>query len=369
MASFTKRGSTWQYTVSRMVNGKPKPIRKSGFRTKKEAQVAAAEVEAKLIRGILPHLTPVPIDEYFEKWVKLYKSNLSTTTQEHYKYTLKTIIDHFGNTPLQDINRHSYQLFLNQYGATRARETVEKLNSHIKACVRDAFEEGIIQLDFTRKASLTWTTPSKKSNEKHLSFKESEVLINELYKRLDNGLGYYLLLLGLTSGMRFGEMVGLTRKDFDFDNNLININKTWGYMRRTSEGFGPTKNEQSNRIIRMDKPTMRIFEKLFLLMPTNLHQLVFFSPTSKYKVISNTNANKLLKKVLTDLKIEPITVHGLRHTHASVLLYKKVSIYYVSERLGHKDIETTLKDYTHVIKELREEDERETIHTFEEMVV
>ncbi|MGG4155876.1 Arm DNA-binding domain-containing protein [Peribacillus muralis] len=66
-----------------MVNGKPKPIRKSGFRIKKEAQVAAAEVEAKLIRGILPHLTPVPIDEYFEKWVKLYKSNLSTTTQEH----------------------------------------------------------------------------------------------------------------------------------------------------------------------------------------------------------------------------------------------------------------------------------------------
>ncbi|MGG4155875.1 hypothetical protein [Peribacillus muralis] len=66
-------------------------------------------------------------------------------------------------------------------------------------------------MDFTRKANLTWTTPSKKSNEKHLSFKESEVLINELYKRLDNGLGYYLLLIGLTSGMRFGEMLGLTR--------------------------------------------------------------------------------------------------------------------------------------------------------------
>ncbi|MGG4155874.1 tyrosine-type recombinase/integrase [Peribacillus muralis] len=128
----------------------------------------------------------------------------------------------------------------------------------------------------------------------------------------------------------------INKNDFDFDNNLINTNKTWGYTRRTSEGFGPTKNEQSNRIIRMDKPTMRIFEKLFLLMPTNLHQLVFFSPTSKYKVISITNANKLLDKVLTDLNIEPITVHGLRHTDASVLLYKKVSIYYVSELLGHK---------------------------------
>lgn len=62
-------------------------------------------------------------------------------------------------------------------------------------------------------------------------------------------------------------------------------------------------------------------------------------------------------------------MHGLRHTHASVLLYKKVSIYYVSERLGHSDIETTLKEYTHVIKELRVEDERGTMKTFEEMVV
>ncbi|MFJ8101105.1 MULTISPECIES: tyrosine-type recombinase/integrase [unclassified Lysinibacillus] len=48
-----------------------------------------------------------------------------------------------------------------------------------------------------------------------------------------------------------------------------------------------------------------------------------------------------MKKILVDLGIEPITIHGLRHTHACVLLYKKISIYYVCERLGHKDIETT----------------------------
>ncbi|WP_236611107.1 tyrosine-type recombinase/integrase [Halalkalibacterium ligniniphilum] len=114
---------------------------------------------------------------------------------------------------------------------------------------------------------------------------------------------------------------------------------------------------------------MNHFKKLFESTPNNIHKLVFFSPSSKYKVISNTAANKLLRKVLTELKIEPITIHGLRHTHASVLLYKKVSIYYVSERLGHGDIETTLKEYTHVIKELREEDERGTMKTFEDMAV
>ncbi|WP_245828854.1 tyrosine-type recombinase/integrase [Salipaludibacillus agaradhaerens] len=84
---------------------------------------------------------------------------------------------------------------------------------------------------------------------------------------------------------------------------------------------------------------MQHFKKLFKTTPTNIHQLVFYSPNSKYKVISNTNANKLLKKSLQDFDIAQISIHGLRHTHASVILYKKVSIHYVSERLGHGDID------------------------------
>src|SRR5699024_4410388 len=100
----------------------------------------------------------------------------------------------------------------------------------------------------------------------------------------------------------------------------------------------------------------------------NIHQLVFYSPSSKYKIISNNASNNLLRKTLKKLDIQPITMHGLRHTHASVLLYKKVSIYYVSERLGHKDIETTLNNYSHVIKELRTKDEKASVEVYENMV-
>jgi len=171
-------------------------------------------------------------------------------------------------------------------------------------------------------------------------------------------LPIYIILLGLTSGMRFGEMVGLTRKDFNFSNNTININKTWGYTKKMHEGFGPTKNEQSERIIKMDQKTMSIFRDLFNNIPENIHRLVFYNQSSKYKVVSNATANNVLRSLLTDLKIDSISIHGLRHTHASVLIYqRKVTINYISERLGHKDIETTIKDYSHVLKELREEDQ------------
>lgn len=370
MASFQKRGKTWQYTVS----NKGDVIRKGGFRTKKEAQVAAGEVEASLLRGIIANLKDEPFAWYFKEWIDLYKKNIKGQTRYHYDRSLEIVEAYFKDTPLQNITRQDYQAFINDYGSTRSKETVEKLNYHCRACIRDAVEDMIIPFDFTRKVTLTWEVQAKRSEEKHLSYYESKALFKEVVNRLDKGLGYYVLLLALSTGMRFGEMVGLTRKDFNFEESTINIEKTWGYAKNSPEGFGPTKNDESIRVIKVNQFTMDIFEQLFISAPTNTHQLVFFSPSSKYKVISNANVNKLLGKVLNELKIKKINLHGLRHTHASVLLYggesnQKVSMNYVSERLGHKDVETTWKTYSHILDEMREKDEEETISIFENMFV
>ncbi|TCP32148.1 site-specific recombinase XerD [Scopulibacillus darangshiensis] len=370
MASYTNRGTkkkpSWQYTISH----KPKPIRKGGFKTKKEAEVAAAEIEAELRKGVVPQLKFEPFDDYFESWVKVYKSGIGDNTRARYNDTLQSIREYFGNKPIQEINKRSYQEFLNEYAKKHAKSTTRKLNTHIRACVRDAVDEGVIRVDFTRGAIISGDNKEKRPEEKHLNFGDSETLLKELYKRLEKGLSYYVLLLGLTSGMRYAEMMGLTRKDFNFDKNEINIDKTWGYTKKMHKGFGPTKNDQSVRKIKMDHKTMQAFKRLFELTPDNIHRLVFFSPSSKYNVISNTGSNKLLKNLLKELEIErQISVHGLRHTHASVLLYQQVSLYYVSERLGHADIETTMNTYTHIVKELREQDEEKTADVFENMVV
>ncbi|WP_306980238.1 Arm DNA-binding domain-containing protein [Alkalicoccobacillus murimartini] len=57
-----------------------KPIRKGGFRTKKEALSAAAEIETQLRRGINPHLTLEPFDNYFESWYITYRPNITDNT-------------------------------------------------------------------------------------------------------------------------------------------------------------------------------------------------------------------------------------------------------------------------------------------------
>ncbi|WP_342543331.1 hypothetical protein MHH33_07050 [Paenisporosarcina sp. FSL H8-0542] len=126
-------------------------------------------------------------------------------------------------------------------------------------------------------------------------------------------------------------------------NNTININKSWDYKNGT--GFGKTKNEQSIRVLDMDSETMTVFNKLFQSTETIYLYLVFFISQSKRCVLTNELVNKLLKNTLKELKIDPISLHGLRHTHASVLLYRRISIY----------------------KELREEDTMTTVQTFVSM--
>ena len=369
MASITKRGKTYQYTVSNVVNGVSQPIRKGGFKTKKEAQQAAAEVETLLAKGVNPFHKKIPFTEYFKQWVDLYKKlRISAVTLAHYEYTLKNVSHYFGDLPIQEIDRQNYQSFLNDLGRNKAKETVDKIHGHIKACVKDALEDGFIHIDFTRKTVVTWEVKAKKAAEKHLNYEESKLLLKAIWERLNEGLGYSLLLLAITSGLRFEELVGLTWNDFDFINNTITVNKTWGYKKNMPKGFGPTKNEKSNRIIKIDTITMQHFKELHSYMPPNPNQLVFYSPTSKYKVITNTNANKLLKKLLKELNLSPITVHGLRHTHGSILLYKKASVHYISERLGHKDIDTTLKTYTHVLTEMRNEEDQLSMNTFTELI-
>lgn len=68
--------------------------------------------------------------------------------------------------------------------------------------------------------------------------------------------------------------------------------------------------------------------------------------------------------LLSDLDIDSITAHGLRHTHASVLLYKGANIHSASKRLGHATIQTTLDHYSHVLKKMEERDELIAVNVY-----
>ena len=72
--------------------------------------------------------------------------------------------------------------------------------------------------------------------------------------------------------------------------------------------------------------------------------------------IYNSTINDILERYCKQLKIPVISIHGLRHTHASILLFAGVSIASVARRLGHASMTTTQKTYLHIIQELENKD-------------
>ena len=148
----------------------------------------------------------------------------------------------------------------------------------------------------------------------------------------------------------------LTPNDFDFEKQVLNVNKSWNYKEKVGH-FQPTKNKSSNRTVIADWQMMSQFKVLIKGMQSDLPIFV-----NEGQRIHNSSVNHLLEKYCNELDIPVISIHGLRHTHASLLLYEGVSIASVAKRLGHADTTTTQSTYLHIIQELENKDSDKVLH-------
>ena len=171
-------------------------------------------------------------------------------------------------------------------------------------------------------------------------------LIRKLDLKQDINWDWFILLVAKT-GMRFSEALALTPSDFDFPNQTININKTWDY--KSNKGFLPTKNKSSVRKVHIDWQTTSQFSQL--VKDKEESKPIFVNGR-----IYNSTINGKIERLCKDVGIPSITIHGLRHTHASLLLFSGVSIASVARRLGHSSISTTQNTYIHIINEMNNQD-------------
>jgi len=343
MASITKRGKSWQIRTSYFdIRGNRHFKSKSGFKTKKEAELFINELNKAA--GQSNNTGSTVFKEYFDDWAKTYKlPNVTKLTAQWYTQTSKQIDKYFGIRDIKEITRRDYQNFINTYGQNRSKSSVSKLNTYIRSCVQNAVYEDIIPKDFTKDIIITFDK-SKTRKVDYLNLDEIKRLTQYLISGLNRHFtSRYMILTALYTGARFWETMALTWDDINFNFKTITINKAWDYT--NGGGFKSTKNESSNRVIRVNSEFLNILKEL----KKNNSNMVFIN---QYNTISSSSAvNKTLKESLKILSIKRngFHFHSLRHSHVAFLLANNVDIYAISKRLGHSNLGTTTKVYAYLI--------------------
>jgi integrase len=283
---------------------------------------------------------------YYAQWIDVYKNGaIRDVTMKKYLMTQAWVEKLAPDLLVCDLTRTRYQQLLNDYAETHERQTTMDFHHQLKGAILDAVDEGLIDRDPTRKAIIKGKQPREKKP-KYLNQFELHLLLSSLDLKQQLNWDWFILLVAKT-GMRFSEALALTPKDFDFIHQSLSINKTWDYKENT--GFLPTKNQSSVRKIQIDWQTVVQFSELLKDLPPDV-------PIFVNGVVFNSTVNDILRRKCNNAGVPVISIHGLRHTHASLLLFAGVSIASVARRLGHASMTTTQKTYLHIIHELENQD-------------
>ena len=304
--------------------------------------------------------------KYYKEWYETYKyGDVRDVTYQRYILTGKQIKELAPDLMLDKITRADIQKLINTYGQTHEKTTVRDFYRLLEAPIRDAVYEGWISRDPCYKIRITSQVKKKKKLKKWLEMDEVHKL-EQVFNADQSGYGDFFDFT-LRTGLRFAEVLGLTPADVDMNNMSIYVNKTLNYKKidysQVKPGdFMPTKNKYSVRQIPIDFKALTDLQRH--LDGVNEDESIWahwYASDSRTNTrggnhVYNSVFNNELKKMCEQAGVPQISVHGLRHTHASLLIANRVSIQSVAKRLGHGDTETTQRVYIHLLDKLANED-------------
>ncbi len=374
MASYkkyqTKQGQKWLFkmdTGRNPLTGKRQTTTRRGFKTKKEAQAAALNLEQELTTGTLINNSNLTFNEVYKQWYADHSRTIKKSTQKTIQSKFnKHILPRFGNLKVKEINRAYCQKVINEIAAT-----IKSVND-IKIQINQVFKYAL-KMDLINKNPLEHVSIPKEQKEllkDHYDLSEEErnywtkkeirqfLSITQAETSIRDQVLFHLLIY---TGGRKGELLALTWDDIDFEVGSLRLGKTLFY----DQGeylFQTPKTKKSTRLISLDTSTLnslkklrkeQIEAKLAAFNSNNENRIVFTRGDGSPLRLAypNEKLNILIKKH----NLHRITIHGLRHTHASLLFEAGASIKEVQERLGHSDIKMTMNIYTHVTDYLKEQ--------------
>lgn len=331
-----------------------KPIRttRRGFRTQREARLAIADLE---LNGLSkPESEPQMIHTYeqiYNLWYEEYKTTVKASTLLKTERVFKNhILPAFGNKPIQDIKPMDAQNQMNIWHKKLVRASM--VMNYAGLVFDYAIRMQLINMNPTKVIKKPVRKESVRED-KDMNFYDKDEL-KKFMAALENNNNFrafvYFRLLAFT-GMRKGESLALKWSDIDLEKQTLYINKA---VSRSATGLyiQTPKTPSSIRRISIDDKTVSILQEYKKESPNGL---VFQSEDGG--ILSPAKPRKWYLTAMKNLPddFKQISIHGFRHTHASLLFEAGASIKDVQSRLGHSDIQTTMDVYTHVSKTAKEQ--------------
>lgn len=351
-------------------------VQKTIYKRKVDAINAAARLEIKKSNSNLQKAEHITFEGFFEEWMNTYKiGRFSDSTDNKYTNVHDYIKTFFGNKLLKKMTKMDYQRMIDTYALTHVKESIYRLNGYVSSCLNDAIDQKLINSNFTRNVVITTKKKGKSKELKYLQYDETQRLKSAATENASmHNISSYEILFALGTGARYAEVVGMTWDCVHLKTNVIDINKTYDYKKRT--GFLPTKTESSVRSVTISPELAKQLHKLKIEQKEvflkqgfkNTKDLVFMN--YQHYVPSDTAANKILRSYLTSEKVKAknlIGFHGLRHTHASILIGQGLTLEYVSQRLGHSNVGITSRVYVHLLNNYREKEDDKAIKALNDL--
>lgn len=343
-----KNNGTYEFRVSLgfdPLTGKRIQKRMSGFKTKAEAEAAYAKLVLDNNESAYNPNSSMTFEKFTKEFfVPWYKNQVKESTFENRQHTINKHFAYFYNVKLSDIT----PLIMQQW-------QIKATEKHSSQYVRGI--QGLLSLAFDRAIvlGLMKENPSKvignvKKVRTEIDFwtkKEFEAVISKIY------LGDYfqhfqfiIIWLLFMTGMRIGEASALQWDDVDFENGTLDISKTLYYKNISNYHFTEPKTRASIRMIALDSDTVRLLQEWKAVQENQCktHFILSYNgvPTQKHTI------SYAITRFAKAANIHRIKIHGLRHSHASLLISMGENPLVIKDRLGHEDIQTTLGTYGHL---------------------
>lgn len=327
---------------------------------KKQANIELQEKIDKKIEE--KNQIKITLGELLDAWWNQHKVSIRQSSQVNYEKLLKYIRKNINTAAVvRNTDTRFYQDFINEL--PQSYEYKKKFRSVLKMALDYAVDMEMIKINPINRAKVPKPALTKETYErvedKYLEEDEINKLLNVYYSTFQSVHHGRLAEFMYLTGLRAGEAISLTIDDYDLNSQTIKVIGTLDY----SDGYKNAKKEMpktlaSYREIDLSNRAIEILDELILENKLKFKcrtPYLFVGKTGKPIQINafNNSLKTMNDKLGKDAIKKKMSSHIFRHSHISLLAELNIPVKAIMERVGHSDMETTMKIYTHVTKKTK----------------